>query len=111
MRRKLTEKATFKNLCDLLAENDPKLKDIPIGERHDFLGFFEEVALIVNSGFMRKEVAFYMFGYYVIQCSKSNYFWDKINRDSIYWSLFNDFAEQMQNEEDSFEPDRIKYRF
>jgi hypothetical protein len=40
-----------------------------------FLGFFEEVALMMNSGLIRKEVAHYMFGYYAIHCWDSKNFW------------------------------------
>jgi hypothetical protein len=53
---------------------------------------------------MSEEIAFYMFGYYAIKCWKSDNFWridedSVIERNSIYWSRFRNFAEQMEQME------------
>jgi hypothetical protein len=79
-------------------------------EKRDFLGFFEEVAIMVNSGLIRKEVAHYMFGYYVIDCWKSKSFWKGIQRDTNFMALFNDFAVRMNSIEESYKFQRRKYR-
>ena len=60
-----------------------------------FLRYFEEIALMVNSGLLRKDVAHYMFGYYAIRCWESDYFWTHLNRQGPYWALFREFAGEM----------------
>ena len=111
MRSRLKENDTFKELCALLETDDPKLAEIPFKEKRDLLGFFEEVALMTNSSLIRNEVAHYMFGYYAIKCWESKYFWSTINRESIYWSLFRDFVEQMKQVKQSFQYNRRKFRY
>ena len=61
------------------------------------------MALVVNSGLIKPEVAHYMFGYHIVRCWKSDAFWAGVNRQSPYWSLFRDFADQMSRIEDTFE--------
>jgi hypothetical protein len=73
MRKRLKENASFKNICDLIEEDAPDLATLSFQEKRDFLGFFEEVALMMNSRLIRKEVVHYMFGYYAIHC------WDSKN--------------------------------
>lgn len=73
MRLKLKENSTFKKICALIENDNPLLKDVAFAEKRDFLGFFEEIALMTNSGLIKKEVAHYMFGYYAINC------WDSKN--------------------------------
>jgi uncharacterized membrane protein YbhN (UPF0104 family) len=99
MRTRLREDVSFKNICDLLETDDESLKDIPIVERDRFLGFFEELALLRNSGFINDRVAFYMFGYYAARCRESRYFWRNLDRKHELWALFLSFAEQMQETE------------
>lgn len=77
---------------------DPQsvLREYSPDEKRNFLGFFEEIALLSNSGLIRKEVAHYMFGYYAIRCWQSKNFWYNMERDSPYWFLFRKFAIDMQ---------------
>lgn len=111
MRRRLKEKETFKEIADLLEIDDPKLLNIPFKDKRDYLGFFEEIAISMNSGLIRKEVAHYMFGYYSILCWRSSNFWSNVNRDSIYWVVFRDFVEQMEQVEQRFKFERKKFSF
>jgi len=103
MRHKLKENSIFKNICALIEIDSPDLKDVAFAEKRDFLGFFEEVALMVNSGLIEKEVAHYMFGYYAIICWDSKNFWRDVNRDSPYWSIFRNFVLQMKEIEKSLD--------
>ena len=96
MRRRFLETPQYREILDLLAADDPKLKEVSIQEKRNFVGFLEEVALMVNSRLIRKEVAHYMFGYYVLLCSQSDYFWEGLDRNSVYWSLFRRFSAEMQ---------------
>lgn len=96
IRRRLKENETFKHLTDMALRNDPALAQTLTADRRDLLGLFEEVALMMNSGLIRKEVAHYMFGSYVIACYECDYFWVDLDRNNFYWKLFNSFAQQMQ---------------
>jgi hypothetical protein len=68
---------------------------VSVTDRYLFVGFYEEIALLVNSKVLRPEIAHYMFGYYAKICWESDDFWQDINRDSIYWRVFREFVEQM----------------
>jgi hypothetical protein len=82
----------------LAQDDDPRLADddeVSYAEKFNLLGYFEEVALMANSGIVQPKVAWYMFGYYVLRVSESTNFWSNIERSDPYWSLFNTFAETM----------------
>jgi hypothetical protein len=111
MRKRLKDNKTFKEICSMLNDNDPKLLQIERQEKMDFLGFFEEIALMLNSGLIKKEVAHYMFGYYVIQCWESNNFWNTVSRDGTYWVVFKEFVKEMEKMEAKFKYNKSKYRF
>lgn len=111
MRKRFKENDTFRELAALIETNDPKLMSEPFKNKRDYLGFFEEIALMVNSGLIKIEVAHYMFGYYAIRCWESDYFWSDVNRNSPYWVLFKDFATKMKEIEGSFVYDERKFRF
>lgn len=96
----------FRRICELLQELDhPSIKDEPkiqaeltaelrgiaLSEKTDFLGFLEEIALMVNSKLITKTVAHYMFGFYAIRCWENDNFWtDKLHKNDPYWVLFKD---------------------
>lgn len=111
IRRRLKENSEFKEITSLLNEDSQKLTEIPSQNKRDYLGLLEEVALMNNSRLIRKNVAQYMFGSYAVKCWDSNYFWNNVRKDDIYWSLFNDFAQQMKVEEHKFKFNRKKMRF
>lgn len=111
MRRRFMEEASFREMCTLLITDDQKLRDLPVQDKRNFGGFFEEIALLMNSGVLKKEVVHYMFGYYAILCWESENFWFGIERDSIYWTLFHEFAEQMKRCEYDYRFDRKRLRF
>ncbi|MGH8647556.1 MAG: hypothetical protein ACREX4_25080 [Gammaproteobacteria bacterium] len=98
MHDRLKGNAKFGELCELLEQrDDEKLLSHPYQSKNDFLSFFEEVAMLTNSGLLRREVARYMFGYYAVRCWESDAFWQGINRDGPYWLLFRSFAQGMGN--------------
>jgi hypothetical protein len=96
MRRRFLEDPLFRDILNLMATDSPALKSTPIQDRRNFVGFLEEVALMVNSGLIRKEVAHYMFGYYVLLTDRCENFWDGLDRSSQYWSVFRQFSELMK---------------
>ncbi len=95
MRRRFLETPQYREILDLLQAKDPHLKEISVQEKRNFVGFLEEVALMVNSKLIRRSVAHYMFGYYVLLTSDSEDFWVGLDRDSEYWTVFRQFADQM----------------
>src|SRR5688572_11619154 len=75
IRGRLKDNQSLKEICDLLELDDPGLAHVAFKDKRDFLGLFEEVTLLMNSGLIRKPVAHYMFGYYAIRCWESVNFW------------------------------------
>lgn len=97
MRRRFLEDPAFRELLNLLAKDDPRLGQMPVQDRRNFVGFFEEVALMVNSRIIKPAVAHYMFGYYVLLVDRSEHFWEGLDRNSVYWEVFRRFAQQMKS--------------
>jgi hypothetical protein len=111
LRKKLKENPNFKKICALLERDDEELINIPFEEKRDFLGLFEEVAIMKKSRLIKLEVTYYMFGYYAIKCWRSQHFWSSVNRDSLYWKIFKDFAVeaiQFESENKNLIPSQIK---
>lgn len=111
MRIRFKDDQSFKNICDLLELDSSELVNIPFKDKRDFLGFFEEIAMLVNSRLIRVPVAHYMFGYYAIRCWESKNFWYEVNRESAYWFLFRDFVKKMRAIEANFSPSNDELRY
>jgi hypothetical protein len=116
MRKRFRESEVIFELIGMLETNDSNLAEVSWSKKVELLGFYEDIALMVNSGIIKRNVAFYMFGYYAIRCWESEYFWNDVNRDSRYWSLFRNFVNEMTAIEepfvkDSFIFDPKNYRF
>jgi hypothetical protein len=121
LRRRLKENDEFARVAELIdqtyAEEDlagrarQELKNLPFKVKRDYLGLFEEIAIAMNSGLIKPEVAHYMFGYYALLCWESEEFWTDVNRLSDYWSLFADFCGQMKLQQDNFEYRRSHFQF
>lgn len=92
MRRRFLEDDSFRQTLNLLARDDARLRELSIQDRRNFIGFFEEVALMVNSRIIRREVAHYMFGYYVGLAARSENLWEGLDKESEYWTVFREFA-------------------
>jgi hypothetical protein len=95
MRRRFLETPQYREILDMLQSSDPAIAKASVQERRNFVGFLEEIALMVNSRLIRPEVAQYMFGYYVLLVDRSKPFWDGLQRGDVYWTLFNQFAQEM----------------
>jgi hypothetical protein len=99
LRSRMKDNENFKLIRELI-ERQPtaseELAKVPFESKRDYLGLFQEIALVLNSGLMKRQVAHYMFGYYAIRCWDNEQFWSGVNRESPYWSLFRDFVLQMK---------------
>ena len=111
MRRRLKENAILKDLSDQVERKLPGLAQVPLKDKFEYVGFFEEVALMVNSGIMHPEVAHYMFAYYAISCWENNEFWSGgMDRQSAFWTLFRDFVDRMKEQTAHFKYSRERFR-
>lgn len=95
----------------MLETGSPDLAKIPLSTKLQFVGFHEEVALMLNSKLLREEVAHYMFGYFAIRCYDSVHFWEDEDKAHMYWSLFRSFAERMKEFEKTFRFGGKRLRF
>ena len=94
-----------------LLDHDPehKLADLETSKKQDFVGYYEEIALMLESAILKKRIAYYMFGYHTIRCYESKDFWTpEMELQSPYWSLFRRFAEQMKKIDDDVHAGREK---
>ena len=94
--KRFKENQALDNITELLEVSNPAIANVPFRERIAYLTFFEEVALLIKSRLIRKEVAHYMLGYYAIRCWENDNFWKGINRQGEYWALFRSFTEEMK---------------
>jgi len=104
LRRKLKDNPTFTDICKILPYEKEwvKLEGISSHDKRDFLGLFEEVAIMKNSKLIKSEVAYYMFGCFASLCWKTPLFWhsdnkpeNDVDRNSNYWKVFRVFAEEV----------------
>jgi hypothetical protein len=106
MRSRLREDPDFIKICELLESDDLELRIIPLVQKDRFTGFFEELAIMRNSGLMTDELALYMLGYYTILCRNSENYWHGLNKEQVLWSLFFDFASDMERQRSSYRYER-----
>jgi hypothetical protein len=95
----------------VLLDDDPqgKLINIHYSKKEAFVGFYEEIALMLESGLLKQQIAYYMFGYHTIRCYESKDFWTKeMDLESRYWTLFRRFAEQMKKIDEDVRAGREK---
>jgi len=109
--RKFLEDKDLREICILLDSDDIKLSKISRELKLQFLGFYEQVALMLNSKLIEPEVAHYMFGYYAVRCIDSVNFWKGEDKNSPYWALFRHFSQRMKDFEKKFQFDNSKLRF
>ena len=88
---------SFTIIRRLLEKDDPELKNTEFEEKRAYLTFFEEIALLKNSGLINGDLTYYMFGYYATKCFESENFWSNLNKKDLFWNVFLRFAEEMQS--------------
>ncbi len=96
MRDRMFEDDDFNAVYKALNQGDEtEIKQLSLSQKETYLGFLEEIAILENSGIIKKNIAYYMFGYFAISCWRCNSFWSDIDRNDKYWAVFRDFAERM----------------
>ena len=97
MRRRFLEEKSFQGILTKIHDGCPEIGQTSIQDRRNLVGYFEEVALMMNSGLIRPEVAHYMFGYYVLLIDDCESFWQDLDRLGDYWAVFRAFAARMKS--------------
>jgi hypothetical protein len=96
------EDERFKSVRLLIekGKKDPTLEGESVSrdDRKAYLTFFEEIALLDNSGLLDHKVANYMYGYFVVSCLDSKLFWVGLKKSEKQWGLFFWYAESLKNE-------------
>jgi hypothetical protein len=108
MRRRFLETPLFRDISNMLQTDDPRLRDLELQDRRNYVGFLEEVALMVESKLLAEEVAHIMFGYYVLLVDRSQHLWDGLDRTGRYWTVFRRFASKMGAMEAAPVPTRLR---
>ena len=88
--------AVLNDIRALVESDSQELRARPFEHRRAYLTFFEEIAILKNSGLLNSDLAYYMFGYYAAKCLESQNFWSDINKADVFWNVFNRFATEMQ---------------
>jgi hypothetical protein len=106
MSSRMTEQTSVERVLDLLereAAGDgaaaAELAVLPVPEKFGFLRSCEELAVLVRSRLVHPAVAHCMHGSYAVRCNQSKGFWKGDGaplRDSAHWSVFFEFAEDME---------------
>lgn len=96
MRRRFLEEGSFQRLLTMIHDDCEDIARESIQDRRNLVGFLEEIALMMNSGLIRPEVAHYMFGYYVLLIDDCGPFWTGLDREGDYWAVFRAFASKMR---------------
>lgn len=89
----------LKSILKKLDDDSDKLDKVERIERYHFLGIYEELALLMNSGLIKPEIAYYMFGYFAIKCWENDSFWKGLDKNSHNWLVFKGFVEKMKGNE------------
>lgn len=117
LKLQLWQNPAYKRIVELLVSKEATeqtmsaLRDIDIQDKYAFLAFYEEIALMLNSGLIGEDIAHYMFGYIAIACYDSEGFWSDEDKNDLYWSLFSDFALRIKRVENNFSYSRKRLKF
>jgi hypothetical protein len=97
LHRRLFDDKDLYGVLKLIDSDDSSLRNEDIWDsKRKLLVFFEEIALLIRSNQIDKDVALYMFGYYSL-CAKhgENFMWG-INAQREYWALFFEFTDDAE---------------
>jgi hypothetical protein len=86
----------MQRIVHCIEETPEELHDILVEDKYEYIGLFEHIAFALNSKVISKAAAFNFFGHYAIQCADCDEFWSDLDRDSIYWSVFFRFVNEMR---------------
>jgi hypothetical protein len=100
----------FQLIRNYIQTKNPKISQVNKKMRSDYAGYFEQIALLTNSGVLKKEVACYMFSDDAIQCWECEEFWKDFDKSDSYWGLLRKFVEDMKAIRNKLKPSKNKLR-
>lgn len=93
-RRIFDDPQLYEVLC-LIDSDDALLAEKSMWDKkRKLMAFFEELALLIRSRQINKQVALYMFGYYAVCAKNGPNFGEGIALSKEYWGLFFEFADE-----------------
>jgi hypothetical protein len=103
--------------ADILRVRDhigqPGIETVANTDRHAFMAFFEQLALMKQSQLIQENIIYYTWGYDLKLAYQDDRFWNSIDKNDKYWRLFNVLAERIIAIENNY-PQQIpveKFRF
>ena len=96
LRKRFKETSNFSRIIEYLDSHDSKLAQVSKSDKLKFLGFFDDLAILINSGLVDKIIANQTFGFYVQKAWENpDMWWEDNTKESEYrmlllW-LYNEF--------------------
>lgn len=88
----------FMNIINLIQDdNDAELQKINTQDMNDLLGFFEEIYLFSQSGFISQDILYNFFGEYALECSQNKTISNRLELEKPYWIKFSLFCKDYKN--------------
>ena len=108
--RRLFDDKDLSEVIGYLDGDDVELKEKNMWEKNrKFMAFIEEIALLIRSNKIDKNVAYYMFGYYALQARNGDNFNTGISTAPEYWWWFNKFCDDYEEFSNKAMVDSIPY--
>lgn len=98
LRKRFKENQVFNRIREKL-ENNENLDDIGQTELYDYAGFFEELQIAINSGFIDAKMVYYLFGYYILKFEEFTKVSNRISTDLPLWTALNIITTKMNEVE------------
>jgi hypothetical protein len=96
--RRLYDDPTLYSVLQLVDGDQEALRNATMwNPKRKFLTFVEEIVLLINSGYINKETAMYMFGYYAAVAHRGENFRCGLAYSPEAWGLFMRFAEEAED--------------
>lgn len=92
--RRLFDDPVLYSILKLIDSDDSQLAEVEMWDgKRKFITYFEEIELLISSGDINSNVAYYMFGYYAKCALDGKNFREGINLKQEYWGLFFKFVD------------------
>jgi hypothetical protein len=92
--RRLFDDADLSKVLSMVdADSDELIEEDMWNKKRKFLTFFEEIALLIDSGQIGSEASYYMFGHYAQCAREGRNFRVGLDMSPAHWNLFFKFAE------------------
>jgi hypothetical protein len=76
---------------------------------YDYAGFFEDIKIAIDSGFVSPKMAAYLFGHYIIEFDSTLDVRPVINRDADLWTKYKAMVDQMRREIDNKDFNNLEF--